>query len=171
MAVTYEPIASVTLGADAADITFSSIGSGYTDLVLVAAVRGTTAAATETIYLRVGNATIDTGNNYSATTLYGDGTSAASGRTSSTSLITGGGIYAASASADLFSVYTVNLMSYANTNVNKTTLSATATPGAVVNRIVGLWRSTSAITTVRILPGANNLKAGSTASLFGVKAA
>jgi hypothetical protein len=167
VASTYEPIASVTLGSDAANIEFTSISGSFTDLVVVAFVRGTTAAATETIYLRVNG---DTGNNYSATTLFGTGSSAASGRTSSTSLITGGGIYAANASANLFSAYTINLMSYANTNVNKTVLTGTATAGAVVNRIVGLWRSTNAITTVTIFPGSNNLKSGSTASLYGIKA-
>jgi hypothetical protein len=36
MAITYEPIATTTLGSAAADVTFTSISGTYTDLVLVA---------------------------------------------------------------------------------------------------------------------------------------
>jgi hypothetical protein len=35
MAITYEPIATTTLGTAAASVTFSSISGAYTDLVLV----------------------------------------------------------------------------------------------------------------------------------------
>jgi hypothetical protein len=35
MAATYTPIASITLGATATSVTFSSIPSTYTDLILV----------------------------------------------------------------------------------------------------------------------------------------
>jgi hypothetical protein len=42
MAITYEPIATTTLGSAAASVTFSSISGSYTDLVLVVTGIGAT---------------------------------------------------------------------------------------------------------------------------------
>jgi hypothetical protein len=63
-------------------------------------------------------------------------------------------------------------MSYANTNVFKTALIAGGLGSTEVNRHVGLWRSTSAVTSVGLLlNGSGNFKTGSTFSLYGIKAA
>lgn len=167
MAVTYEPIASTTLGSDSASASFSSIVGTYTDLILIANIITTRGSGTsESIYLTVNS---DTGSNYSATALRGNGSAASSYRESSTTAIYLG--EAGITSATDYALFRISLMSYANTSVNKTVLSEFAHPGSFVGRHVGLWRSTSAITSVSLRTNTNNIKAGSSLSLFGVKAA
>jgi hypothetical protein len=173
MAVTYEPIASTTLGSDAASYEFTGIPGTYTDLICVVRVRSTKASGEDSYTLQVGNSSVDTGSNYSRTRLFGDGSAANSGRSSSQANIGMEDLPVANATADTFGVNVVQFMSYANTNVYKTILYANAANGtSYIFRSVGLWRSTSAITNVKFsATSGNNFKAGSTFSLFGVKAA
>jgi hypothetical protein len=164
---TYEPIASTTLGSDAATYTFSSVPSTYTDLILVAVANN----ATATIYglrLRVGNGSADSGSNYSCTILYGDGSSAVSERYSSQTAMFVGNTATTSGSP---AMSVIHIMSYANTNVFKTALNAGALAASNVNRNVNLWRSTSAIDTLTVFSSTGDLKSGSTFALYGVKAA
>jgi hypothetical protein len=163
MPATYEPIASVAL-ASTSSYDFTSIPGTYTDLVLV--FHGT-CAGNDTIAVRFNS---DTGSNYSNTFVYGTGSAAGSGRDSSITQVRIARPYTGSTNAQ-FS-FVASVMSYANTNVFKTFLSASADPGAEVSRVVGLWRSTSAITsiTVKSAGGSNNLSNGQI-TLYGVKAA
>ena len=73
ISTTYVPIESKTLGSAANNITFTSIPQTYTDLVLV--FNGDLTSITG-CSVRVGNGSIDTGNNYSLTRMWGkvDGT-------------------------------------------------------------------------------------------------
>lgn len=161
MAVTYEPIASTTLGSAASSVTFSDLPGTYTDLIVVF---GGTAAGTGYISVRVNS---DTGSNYSSTLLRGSGSAASSARYSSqTEMFVSQGNTLSTGVSDAV----VMLMSYANTNVNKTLLTSAGNAGIEVNRGVSLWRSTSAITSVTLL-GSQNFSSGTTISLFGVRAA
>lgn len=164
MPSTYEPIASTTLESAVASTTFSSVSGNYTDLVVV--INGALTSAAN-CFIRVGNGTTDTGSNYSWT--YLEGTSApGSGSSSNTST----GLYAAFTQANGRFVTIFNLMSYANTNVFKTAIMASASStDQYVFRAVSLWRSTSAINTVTVLPNAGNLASGTQISLYGIKAA
>jgi len=67
-------------------------------------------------------------------------------------------------------VNVARFMSYANTNVYKTVLMSSDNPNNLVLRTVGLWRSTSAITEIQVLVALDQLKAGYTFSLYGIKA-
>lgn len=164
MAVTYEPIASVTLGAAAASVEFTGIPGTFSDLVLIFC--GKHNSATQTIQLTVnGSAT-----GYSDTILSGNGTAASSTRHSSGTVIRLDNATGFNTTNPLTGI--VNVMSYANTSVFKTFLASVADPTNGVDRIVGLWRDTTAITSIKIAPGAStNLAAGFTASIFGVRAA
>ena len=71
---TYTPIASQTLASTVANVTFSSIPQGYTDLVLV--VSSSTSTNTN-LYLRFNN---DSTSLYSDTVLNGNGTTASTAR-------------------------------------------------------------------------------------------
>jgi hypothetical protein len=167
MPATYEPIASVTLSSSASSVTLGSGGTipqTYTDLVLVHTPIPVT-ADDRGISTQFNG---DTGSNYSETELYGLGSSAGSQRlSSSTSIRT-------SRAIGFLGTYVgiTHFMSYANTNVFKTVLHTGANAGAGVTRTVGLWRSTSAITSITLTSGSpNSFATGSTFSLYGIKAA
>jgi len=87
MAITYEPIATTTLGSATASVTFSSLGS-YTDIVLVCSVQSASSGDAR-INIRFNG---DTASNYSGTFMYGDGSAAGSGRDTSRTSIDGTGV-------------------------------------------------------------------------------
>ena len=165
MPATYEPLATSTL-SNVSSVEFSSISGTYTDLIVQGYLYG--ASSNTTPNLQFGNGSIDTGSNYSETELYGDGSSAGSQRLSSQTRISIGratGIGASSTDPHFFKVH---IMSYANTNVYKTALLEMGRAGAGVIREAGLWRSTSAITNVKISAAVNLY---GVVSLYGIKAA
>ena len=169
MAITYEPIATTTLGSDSQTVTFSSISGSYTDLVLVLSSAIISGAAD--IMMRFNS---DTGTNYSSTALYGNGTSAGSTRYTNNVRIYLN--YYGQPTATLGeSTILVHLMNYANTTTYKTSLirANSAPSGKGVDAIVGLWRSTSAITSIDLDTGSATykFKTGSTFTLYGIKAA
>jgi hypothetical protein len=158
VASTYEPIASASVSA-VSTTTLSSIPSTYTDLILVAHL---SSASDPALYYRVNS---DTGNNYSSTRITGNGSAASSGRDSNQTSARFTNVSMESNRG----VFILHLMSYANTNVYKTFLSSAAQPGTGVVRVVSLWRSTSAISSITLLPGASNISGD--ISLYGIKAA
>lgn len=168
MAKTYEPIATTTLSSAASEINFTSITSTYTDLILVLQGNASTASTgVRNLFLQFNG---DTASNYSVTLLYGDGSGAFSVRTSSATQMLWSDIPMANSTAIKPNVSTAHIMSYANTNVNKTVLATTAAD-IYVERTVGLWRSTAAITSIKVYPGASDTFAsGTRASLYGIKA-
>ena len=157
MPSTYEPIATQTLGGAASVITFSSIPSTYTDLVLV--IQGAMATNGGN-YIQVNG---DTGNNYSVTFMYGDGSSAVSTRAAN------------SPSASAFYLNTgqsnaiLQFMNYNNTTTYKTFLSR-ANSADFVSARVSLWRSTAAINSITV-GSTFNYNTGSTFTLYGIEAA
>lgn len=172
---TYTKIATTTLGSAAASYTFSSIPSTYTDLVLVM-VAATTNTSSTFPYMRFNG---DSNTNYSGTELYGNGTSAASARdTNRARGWIGFDVSISNTVGD--SVSTVNLMNYSNSTTYKTWLSrsnraSSALDYSGTDAIVGLWRNTSAITSIEIRNSRGdidyNFAAGSTFTLYGIAAA
>lgn len=161
MAVTYEPIASVSPSASST-VEFSSIPGTYTDLVLVYHL--THSSGDQNLRLRFNS---DTASNYSFTQLYGTGSSAGSVQGSSQTNIRLDWYGYPGTSERAIGI--IQIQSYANTNVNKTVLNASRRPGVGLDQTVGLWRSTNAITTVTILSNSGTVTG--TASLYGIKAA
>jgi hypothetical protein len=162
MPSTYEPIATQTLGSTAASITFSSISGAYTDLVLMA---NATASVDTQIRLQFNS---DTGSNYSATILGGDGSSPFSVRVSNQTSMNIAGV------GTVAGVSIIHLNNYANTSTYKTVLgryNSESTSYGETGAKVGLWRSTSAITSVVAFPSSGNFSTGSTFTLYGIKAA
>ena len=158
---TYVAIAEQTLGSNAASVTFSSISGAYTDLIMV--VNAITSTASE--YMSI-NLNSDTGSNYSRTNLAGNGTSAVSVRGSNETV---GYIGAETYGTNALKFNTVvHFMNYANTTTYKTFLSRANHVDLAAEAIVGLWRSTSAITTIKVN---SNFATGSTFSLYGIAAA
>jgi hypothetical protein len=166
MPSTYEKIATTTLGSAASSITFSSISSAYTDLVVV--VQGTYSTSDDLLSLRYNN---DTGSNYSSTTMYGNGTSALSYRTTSATSIQVGW-YPHPGGAAVISQMVLQILNYSNATTYKTNLSRGDTSNVQGTAArVGLWRSTAAINRIDLIMLAGNLQTGTTATVYGIKAA
>jgi hypothetical protein len=160
---TYIPLATTTLGSATASYTFSSIPSTYTDLRLIV-VPGNDAGGNRALYHQING---DTGTNYSQTNMVGDGSTAVSNRTSSANQLN-----AASCSPTVGSVVAkLDFQEYANTNVFKTILMRGDTASVQTMGMVGLWRSTSAITSISTYLSGGNLATGTTLTLYGIKAA
>ena len=163
---TYEAIATQTLGSAAATVTFSSIPSTYTDLVLVCNFGTTSVSPSPSLTLQFNG---DTGTNYSMTNLRGNGTSAASSRQTSATAMN----FTYFDANTIIEIVTANIMNYSNTTTYKTALgrgNSTSTTAPGTQASVGLWRSTSAINSITVLlDTATTYLAGSTFNLFGVK--
>jgi hypothetical protein len=164
MASTYEPIATTTLGTAASSITFSSIPATYTDLRVVFV--GYAGSGTYANFRVTFNS--DNGSNYSRTTLGGNGSTTSSYASTSQAYIDLG---LANLSNSLPSMHTIDVFSYAG-STNKTILlnsSMDFNGSGAEEVLVGLWRSTSAINTLKIATSANTYIAGTTATLYGIK--
>lgn len=163
MPATYEPIATTTLGSDQSSLTFSSISSSYTDLVLI--INGSFTSGENSYGMRVNG---DTGGNYSSTALYGTGSSATSLGNSNTSRM-----YLGRAGTSN-STSIIQILNYSNTTTYKTVISR-GNSSSIVMATVSLWRSTSAINSLTIsefdFPAGTILASGSTFTLYGIKAA
>ena len=163
MPATYEPIATTTLGSAAASITFSSIPATYTDLRLVLVGRNNANAASWRLEYNG-----DTSAIYSNTFLGGNGSTPESGRDTGHTYFQ---ITAVEAPSTSICMVTVDIFSYAG-STNKTGLcqfsnDKNGSGGTAVK--VGLWRSTSAITSIKwYAANSENFASGTTATLYGI---
>jgi hypothetical protein len=165
MPATYEPIATTTLGSTSGSITFSSIPSTYTDLRIVLVGTSIT-GGTAFMYF---NSDVGEPYNYSTTQLWGDGSTTQPQRYSNRG---SGFVGRASFSDTIPQMLTVDIFNYAGSS-HKTYLATSAqdTNGAgEVSRSVTLWRSTAAITSLTFTIS-GTFKIGTTATLYGIKAA
>ena len=122
---TYTLISSQTLGSATSTLTFSNIPGTYTDLVLVVSGKSTAAGVQDGLAIRVNS---DSGANYSATYMRGDGTSALSGRNS------GDTYYRLAANAmggasGSFAATLVHFFDYSNSTTFKTILARSNNAG------------------------------------------
>jgi hypothetical protein len=159
---TYEAIATQTVGSGVTTVTFSSISSSYTDLFIV--VNASLTAPDSNLNYRFNG---DTGNNYSYTSLSGSGSAASSTRASNNSF----GRFDNFGYLDTtMSTHIIQVMNYANTTTNKTTLSRGNNAANGTSAAVNLWRSTVAVNSISLISGVTFVS-GSTFSLYGIKAA
>ena len=164
---TFSQIASTTLSSTAASVTFSSIAGTYTDLVLV--IVGANAGGSRVRY----QFNSDTGSNYSRTNLVGTGSSAASYSGSNNTVADLNVIGGATALTAPYTIIT-NFQNYSNTTTYKTLITrfgSNDSAAPAVETIVNLWRSTSAINRIDIIPLGGNFVVGSTFNLYGITAA
>jgi hypothetical protein len=170
---TYESIATTTVsGSSTSIVTFSSISGTYTDLVIIGNLGSQTTNAFP--YLQFNG---DTGSNYSYTQLYGNGSSAATNKSSNNTILFNNDVSVKQGAINSNVIY--QIMNYSNTTTYKTsvvrqnTLDAADYNGALV--AIGLWRNTAAITSVAIQltrgGTAYNFTSGSIFTLYGIAAA
>lgn len=159
MPITYDSIATTTLGSNQTSITFSGISSSYTDLVFIAVAKFSANPSYSGIIFNS-----DSGGNYGSTFFRSTGSSASSGRNTNAGQISSGS-YSANAILDEF-----NIFSYKNTTTFKTVVYKTSQDNDTLTR-VGTWRNTSAITSITYQIDTGNILSGSTFTLYGIKAA
>jgi hypothetical protein len=170
---TYTPIASQTLSTSAPSVTFSSIPQGYTDLVLVVSGRTDRTAGFDELKMQYN---FDSSSLYSHTRLISNTASstAISDRTSNSTSHTLGVLASANAgfAASTYTPYVFNIQNYSNSSTFKTTLVrySEAQNQYGVGTTVGLYRSTSPITSIQIASNyLSNFVSGSTFSLYGIQ--
>ena len=164
---TYVALATTTLGASAASVTFSSISGSYRDLVLIANAR-TDRAATSDIYKITLNAS---GTGYSRVVMYGTGSTADSYADASLSAITPYALTGNTATSGVFGFLKMQIMDYSATDKHKTILNNEDATGLEVSASAYTWANTNAVTSIEIdqLLG-SNFASGSTFSLYGIEA-
>jgi hypothetical protein len=161
MPSTYTPIATQTLTGATSSVSFSSIASTYTDLILT--IEGTVGSNCG-IQLRFNS---DSGSNYSFTRMTGDGSSASSDRSSNATFMELGYYVTTTRNMNI-----VQIMNYSNTTTYKTVLNRANAQSVNIGAqaYAELWRSTSAINAIS-LSASGNFSTGSTFTLYGIQAA
>lgn len=155
---TYVALATQTLAVATNTVSFTSIDQNYTDLYLTVFCPG--APSGGDWQMRFNN---DSATNYSRTFLFGTGSVAGSGRTSNSNVLSVG--------ANRTNGWLkMNIQNYSNTTTNKTILWEVGSAGEDIAAIVGLYRSTSAITRLDFVTGPT-FPIGSTFNLYGIAAA
>lgn len=165
MAVTYDKIATTTLGSAQTTVSFSSIPQTYTDLIVIINAKANTGGVIGQLAQFNG----DTGANYSFTYLNGNGSSASSGRVTGTTNQAWADLAGSSTSPNTI---IAQINNYSNSTTYKTTISRGSDANNVAQAIVGLWRSTAAITSILLFPNSGiQFASGGTFTLYGIKAA
>lgn len=159
---TYVALDKVTVGTATPSITFTGINQGYTDLVLVAGTTATVSGQGQTMQING-----DTTSLYSDTILRGNGSTAVSVRQSSTDRFLLSNI--AEPPTTGTGVYIAHFMNYSNTTTFKTVLVRSNSAAFATEAIVNLYRSTNAISSIKIDITGGNFAVGSTFSLYGIK--
>jgi hypothetical protein len=171
MPSTYTLISSNVLSSSAASVTFSSISSTYTDLVLRISGRSDDSANPQgSIRLYING---NTSSVYSFTRLTGNGSTAATYTSGSgTELFFTFGLSTAQSTSSTFGSAEIYIPNYAgSTNKPMSGIQAMETnnPTAFMGATAGLTRITSAITSIEVALNAGNYVSGSSFYLYGIK--
>lgn len=168
-----EAIQTTYLEADAASVTFSSLGS-YEHLQLRISSRGVTSSYhSPDVYLRFNS---DSGTNYSTHSMTGNASaSAAASETGQTHIKCGqsSGSYGAS-QATAYGGLIVDILDYRNGSKNTTVQFTTGvinTEQTVLRFGSGLWDDTSAVTQIDLLLAHDDWTRGSEFTLYGLNSA
>lgn len=168
MPATYESIATTTVsGSSTNAINFSSFG-GYTDLILQVSNQMSGASGFK---IRFNS---DTNSNYSITTMQGFSNTPTSYRAASAAGIHNNLVFGDSTTANIFTPNTIQIQNYSNTNMYKSVIwrwgtTNYANTNGDMGALLGMWRSTSAITSIEVSAwNAVNFVAGTTATLYGI---
>jgi hypothetical protein len=167
-------IGQVVTSGSATSATFSSIPSGYTDLVIVGTCADTIAATDNDFYMQLNG---DTGSNYYSTEIYGTNaaTAASTDNPAVPSVKAGVGVCPGATAANAVGAITITLPGYSQTTLQH---SFHAESGGYVassgsNRVRfraygGAWLSSAAINSVKLIAGGTAFRNGSTFTLYGM---
>lgn len=165
---TYEPIETYTLSSTASSVTFGSGGTipqTYTDLVLICNIKSGNTNQASLLYQVNGSTS---GNLYSGTMIYGNGSTVSSNRQSNQNYGTIMRNNGLSTSGTTMQPFITHFMNYSNTTTFKTVMSRNNVVDAGLGVDVSLWRSTAAINEIKVYADTNAFAAGSTFTLYGI---
>lgn len=165
--ITYTPLSTITLSSTASEVSFTSISSSYTDLILITNLKATT--GTIYPYLRFNS---DSSANYADTIFTGRSTGVTYGNTRINVDLLYLAAYSGADSNDFNYIHNYQIMNYSSTVMFKNVLGRTGNANqGNVDGGIGLWRSTSAITTISVIADSSTFTSGSSFSLYGIAAA
>ena len=152
---TYDLIASTTLAAATTEVLFGSLPATYRDLVVVLSGINTTDDVTWSMKFNS-----DSGANYNYVVARGLFSTTVSSNTASsqTSMFIAGWSYGQGTTNP--TPVLINIINRFQTQRNN--------GEEEVGMLAGRWASTSAITSISLFPNSSTLKAGTTASLYGI---
>ena len=162
MALTYEPISTNTLGSNTATVTFSSIPSTYTDLIVIINYRSANTSA-GSVRCTVNSVT----SGYSGTYV-GSSTVVYSGKDTGNAYFRP--LFLPSSNSP-FGIGIIQFQNYSNTSVNKTVISRYGSPNNETVAYASLIQTTNAISTIAFSTDTTGYASGSTFTLYGIKAA
>jgi hypothetical protein len=169
----FESIQTITAGSAVANIEFTSIPATYTHLQIRFIAR-TSQAGDVTGGFLSWTYNNDTAANYTYHVVKSDGVNATAANIINANNTFGERITTAFQTASSFGVGYIDVLDYANTNKFKTHIILAGWDSNGSGQVAfnsGLWRSTSAISSIKILPsGASNFVQYSSFALYGVKA-
>jgi hypothetical protein len=162
---TYNPLQSTVLTSATGSVAFSGIDQGYTDLIIVCSFYKTTSGSPRVRF----NGDTSSSTLYSQTILYGNGSSALSGKETSQNGYLLLDYFNPSTTNP--NVVTLNLLNYSNTTTFKSILEKSGVGDVGTEASIGLYRSTNAITSITIVADAGSgvFGAGTTFDLYGIK--
>jgi hypothetical protein len=167
----FDALATVTLSATTASVTFSGIPTGYKHLQIRAITRTSSGNFNDLLATVNG----DSGSNYSWHRLLADGGSVSAGAVASTTAITIGVDSSPTQTSGVFAVNIIDILDYASTSKNKTFRALTGVDNNGSGYVIyysGAWyNSSTAINSITFTPqaGAGSLVSGTQFALFGVK--
>lgn len=162
---TYDAIASTTLTSSASSVTFSSIVGTYRDLVLVINAAQTTSGGYPYMGINGGGV-----GNINLVQMKGNGSTAASASASNEEWFNFDFMDSGMMTTSFEFSSIVHFFDYAQTDKHKSFLARTDNASVRTIATAGRKAITTAITSLTVYPGAGNLAAGSTFSLYGIVA-
>jgi len=160
---------SVLVGTTAS-VTFSSIPATYRNLRLYVLCRSDTAGVQTNLFMQFNG---DTAANYDYQEMAGQQAATAAVESLAQIGIPMREMPAAGTTASHPAIFTIDIPWYASTtflklSINQSSWSnGTATGSLVTRNAMGRWRSSAAITSIRLVPGAGSFIAGSSFALYG----
>ena len=168
MANTFVKIATVSLGSAAATISFTSIPSTYTDLLIMGSLRNSAADTNTDTVLTFNSST----SGYSGRRLAGNGSSASSDTQGATNgyyfALTGEGTNWTASTFSNGSIYIPNYTSSNNKSISTDAVTENNGTAASAQLAAGLWSNSAAITSITLTSGNGNFVQYSTATLYGI---
>jgi hypothetical protein len=171
MPSTYQLISSNVLTSNSASVNFSAIPSTYTDLMLRISGRTDRNSTNDELKIVFNS---DTATNYSQTRIGGTGSAAQTERLSGfTSIVSYLSLDGNTATSNTFGSIEIYIPSYTVSQNKPLRLFGAQENNdsiAYINAVAGLWRNTSAITSI-VLTSSNaaNFVSGSSFYLYGIK--